>query len=195
MSNMTPKRQRFIEEYLVDLNATAAAIRAGYSAKTAKTQACEMLAIPEVAAAVKAAQDARSKRTEITQDMVLQEFWAIATADPNELVQFRRKACQHCHPEGDATEEPNPDCDQCGGEGQGSVFVEDTRRLTGAARKLYAGVKVTKEGLEVKMHDKLGALTQVGRHLGMFTDGMRHTGADGGPIETVTRIELVGPPE
>ena len=67
----TPKQLRFIEEYLIDLNATQAAIRAGYSKKTAKDIGCENLAKPNIAAAIQAGMDKRSERTEITQDYVL----------------------------------------------------------------------------------------------------------------------------
>lgn len=68
---LTAKQQRFVEEYLVDLNGTQAAIRAGYSPKTANEQAARLLAHVSVAAAVQAAMDKRSERTEITADYVL----------------------------------------------------------------------------------------------------------------------------
>ena len=69
--SMTPKQQRFVSEYLIDLNATQAAIRAGYSEKTAYSIGQENLKKPEVAKAVIAAQAERFERTEITQDYVL----------------------------------------------------------------------------------------------------------------------------
>lgn len=68
---LTPRERRFIDEYLVDLNGTQAAIRAGYSKRRARQTAWELLEKPEVAAAIAAAQAARSKRTQITQDWVL----------------------------------------------------------------------------------------------------------------------------
>jgi phage terminase small subunit len=68
---MTPKQEAFVREYLVDLNATQAAIRAGYSAKTARQTAAEYLAKPDIAAAVQKAMDERAERTEITADYVL----------------------------------------------------------------------------------------------------------------------------
>ena len=71
---MTPKQERFVEEYLVDLNATQAAVRAGYSEKTAQMIGSENLSKPMIAAAVAAAQAERSERTEITQDYVLSEI-------------------------------------------------------------------------------------------------------------------------
>ena len=68
---MTPKQERFVAEYLVDLNATQAAIRAGYSKKTAQMIGSENLSKPMIAAAVATAQAKRSERVEITQDYVL----------------------------------------------------------------------------------------------------------------------------
>ena len=69
--SMTPKQQRFVEEYLVSLNATQAAIRAGYAKSGASVEGARLLANAKVAAAVAAAQAERSKRTEVTQDYVL----------------------------------------------------------------------------------------------------------------------------
>jgi hypothetical protein len=68
---MTPRQRRFVDEYLVDLNATQAAIRAGYSTHTAEQQGPRLLGNAEIAQAVGAAQQARSERVQITQDDVL----------------------------------------------------------------------------------------------------------------------------
>jgi phage terminase small subunit len=76
---MTPKQQLFVCEYLVDLNATQAAIRAGYSAKTARSIGSELLTNPDIAAAVQAAADKRSAKAEITAQAVLQNIQRIAT--------------------------------------------------------------------------------------------------------------------
>lgn len=217
------RQLRFVEEYLVDLNATQAAIRAGYSEKTAYSIGQRLLKDVEVAAAIAKAQAARSEKTEITAERVLQELWDIATADPNELVQFRRGACSSCWSiEEDEIEDeleeqahggalrrsraaglamlqggikdPNPDCEVCGGEGTGRAYIPDTRTLEGKARKLYAGVKVTKEGVEVKMHDRAAALVHVGKHLGMFTDklDLNVTGSLASDIEEARRRVRTG---
>ncbi len=69
--SLTAKQERFVAEYLVDLNATQAAIRAGYSEKSATAEGSRLLVNTKVAAAVAAAQAKRSERTEITQDYVL----------------------------------------------------------------------------------------------------------------------------
>jgi phage terminase small subunit len=79
---LTPKQARFVEEYLVDLNATQAAIRAGYSAATAYSIGHECLKKPEIAAALRDARRERARRLELTADDVLLELWLIAvTAD------------------------------------------------------------------------------------------------------------------
>lgn len=81
MSGLTAKQQRFVQEYMVDLNATQAAIRAGYSKKTAGQVGFENLRKPEIQKAIEAGQKARSKRTGITADAVLTELGRIAFAN------------------------------------------------------------------------------------------------------------------
>lgn len=78
MAKLTAKQKTFVEEYLVDLNATQAAIRAGYSAKTANEQGSRLLANVKVREAVQEAMDKRSVRTEITADNVLHEIAKLA---------------------------------------------------------------------------------------------------------------------
>lgn len=75
---MNAKRRRFVEEYLVDLNATQAAIRAGYSAKTAKSTGQRLLTFDDVREAIKNAQAERSKRTELTMDYVIDGLQEVA---------------------------------------------------------------------------------------------------------------------
>ena len=72
MANLTPKQQRFVEEYLIDLNATQAAIRAGYSEKTAQEIGSENLSKPMVAKAIAEAQEKLSNKTQVTVEMVVQ---------------------------------------------------------------------------------------------------------------------------
>jgi phage terminase small subunit len=74
MSELTPKQQRFVEEYLTDLNATKAAERAGYSKKTANPQASRLLANVNVQEAITNAKNKRSERTEIDQDWVINKL-------------------------------------------------------------------------------------------------------------------------
>lgn len=85
-AKLTEKQQRFVEEYLIDLNATQAAIRAGYSAKTADQQGSRMLANVKVQQAISVAMAERSKRTGINQDRVVLELARIAFVKMTDLV-------------------------------------------------------------------------------------------------------------
>lgn len=222
---LTAKQQRFVEEYLIDLNATQAAIRAGYAAKHAESQAYQLLQKTPVQAKIAEAREKLSERTEITQEMVLKRLWAVATANPNELMVHRRVCCRHCFGEGhayqwvdeheyercvaaakrdelpppgdeggygfDKTVRPHPKCPVCKGEGYGDVVWGDTRDVSPAALALYAGVKQTKEGFEIKTQDQLAALQMVGRHLGMFNDKLMLQGDKENPLSVLLR-EVAG---
>ena len=85
MDDLTPKQAQFVIEYLIDLNATQAAIRAGYSEDTAHTIGCENLTKPYIFRAIQEQKDARAARTLITADRVLQEIGKIAMCDPSTL--------------------------------------------------------------------------------------------------------------
>lgn len=204
---LTPKQAAFVAEYLIDLNATQAATRAGYSARTANEQGARLLANASVQAAIQAKQTARAERLDITADDLVKQNWLIATADPNELIQFRRACCRCCYGEGfryqftpaelirtrrkweaeqtknskeefdvqggegfDPRKPPRDDCPECHGQGDGEVFVHDTRKLSPAARLLYAGVKQTKDGIEIKMHSQDGARSEIARLLGFYKE-------------------------
>lgn len=208
---LSPKQQRFVAEYLVDLNATQAAIRAGYSAKTASSIGQENLTKPEIAAAVAAGQATVARKLGISAERVVDEAWQIVIADPRELVEHHIGSCRHCwgcgfkfqrtaaemerdrgahdravakaaqdsRPEPaafdeqggmgfNAHREPNPECPECFGDGVGRTRINDTRRLSPSAAALYAGVKQTRDGFEVRMHDKLGAAEKLFRHLDLY---------------------------
>lgn len=97
---LTPRVQRFVDEYLVDMNGKQAAIRAGYSARTATEQAYDLLRKPHVWAAITEARKAQQERTQIDADRVVLEAWRIATADARELVQVKVGCCRYCWGEG-----------------------------------------------------------------------------------------------
>jgi phage terminase small subunit len=177
--SLTARQQRFVDEYLIDLNATQAAIRSGYSARTAADIGRQLLRKTPVAEQIQSAQARRSERVRIDADDVLRRWVEIANADPNDLIQYRRGCCPDCW--GDMTEEgrdrePNPLCAHCGGEGHGRVYLADTRKLTGTAKKLYAGVQLGKDGIKVNMRDQDAALINIARHLGMFNDKLELSG-------------------
>lgn len=200
---LTPKQQRFVQEYLVDLNGAQAAIRAGYSVHTAKQIATENLSKPYLQAAIAEARKQQQERTQITADAMLQQAWLIATADARELVETRVACCRHCWgenfryqrtvsemnsdreqwaTEGKAPEEfdeqggigfnphrpPHPDCTACVGDGHAREVIKDSRYLSPAAVQLYAGVKRTKDGLQVLTHNKEAFAEKLWKHLGMY---------------------------
>jgi len=179
---LTVKQKRFIEEYLTDLNATQASIRAGYSKRTARQQGALNMANAAIGAAIAEAMEKRSERTGVTADAVLARFWDIATADPNEIVSVRLSRCGSCYGEDSDEREPRRDCEVCGGEGVPVVVITDTKSLKGAALRLYAGAKTTKFGVEVKLHDQMKALESVARHLGMFNDKITLKGDAENPL-------------
>ncbi len=161
---MTPKQASFVAEYLVDLNATQAAIRAGYSPKTAGQIGDENLKKPEIAAALQEAMKAREQRTEITQDRVLRELARIGFADIRKVVKWG---------EGTALVDPET----------GSTVVVNDVALIGSeaidedTALAISEISQTAQGLKIKMHDKKGALVDIGRHLGMFLDRTEISGS------------------
>lgn len=168
---LTDKQRRFVDEYLVDLNATQAAIRAGYSAKTAGQTAHEYLRKPEIAEAIRDAQERLSQRTEITQDMVLRELAKIGFSDIRKVVRWGRTELKVADAEeGGATEVHH---------GLALIGADEIDDDTAAA---ISEISEGREGLKVKFHDKKGALVDIGRHLGMFKDRIEHSGPNGGPI-------------
>ncbi|MCG4261358.1 terminase small subunit [Acetobacter senegalensis] len=159
MAGLNDKQRRFVEEYLVDLNATQAAIRAGYSEKTASEQGARLLVNVKVADAISEAQSRRSKRTQITQDRVLQEFAKIGFSDIRSLF----------------TEGGNlrslSDLDADAAAALSSVEVVTKNLGDGEVEYVH----------KIKLWDKVGSLTQIGRHLGMFVDKTE--------VRTVKKIE------
>lgn len=97
---LTPKQERFVQEYLVDLNATQAAIRAGYSEKTARQVGAENLSKPYIQVEIAKARQQQQERTQITADKVLREAWNQVTADARELTQLHLDCCRYCYGEG-----------------------------------------------------------------------------------------------
>ncbi|MGK9173247.1 terminase small subunit [Yokenella regensburgei] len=93
---LTAQQRLFVAEYLKDRNATQAAIRAGYSKKTANEQGARLLAKVSVAQAIAQQQKASIERTLGSADEVLAQMWQLATFDANQLSQYRRGACRYC---------------------------------------------------------------------------------------------------
>ena len=137
---MTKKQKRFVEEYLIDLNATQAAIRAGYSPATAKEIGCENLTKPNISEAIAKAMAERSRRTGISQDRVLAELAKIGFAKITDVVDPETAKVRE-----DASEDDLA-CIQ-------SVKIKPNE--FGTER-------------EVKLYDKRAALVDLGKHLGLF---------------------------
>jgi len=97
---LTELQKRFVLEYLVDLNATGAAKRAGYSPRSAHMAGHDALKNPDIALAIQKAIDARAERTKMTADNALRILWDRATADPRELVEVKVGNCRHCNGDG-----------------------------------------------------------------------------------------------
>jgi hypothetical protein len=93
---LTAQQRLFVAEYLKDNNATQAAIRAGYSKKTAQEQSSRLLSNVMVAQAIAQQQKASIARTLGSADEVLAQMWQLATFDANQLSQYRRGACRYC---------------------------------------------------------------------------------------------------
>jgi phage terminase small subunit len=193
------KVQRFIDEYLIDFNGSAAYKRAGYAAtgNSAEVNARRLLRNAQVSLEIARRQAKSAEKLEISREEALQEAWNIVKADANELIEYRRFSCVECFNDGKPERRaPNPGCTACHGEGKPDVLVKDTRNLSPQAKALYAGVKITKDGLEVKMHSKLDALEKVFKHLGLYAADKPappnvHVGVSvGGALHEMTDDEL-----
>lgn len=150
---MTKKQKLFVEEYLVDLNATQAAIRAGYSPDTAKAIGSENLTKPDIRAHIDKAMAERSKRTGVNADRVVMELAKIAFINAVDVINAE-----------DATLKDD-------------AAPEDTAAIQSVKVKTFP----TKDGegveREIKMADKIKALELLGKHLGMFKDRVELSGS------------------
>lgn len=166
MAKLTPARQRFADEYLVDLNATRA-YKAAYpkvkNDETARANASRMLTNANVDAYIKKRMAERSQRTEIKQDRVLQELANIAFSNGAMFAKVVERPAVD-----PLTQQPIRDA-----EGKPILYqrveLTPTDKLSPDQRAAIAGIKETKFGIAVESCDKLKALELLGRHLGMFT--------------------------
>lgn len=149
---LTPKQQRFVEEYLIDLNATQAAVRAGYSEKTSEVIGHQLLKKTLVAEAVAQAQAERSERTEVTADNVVRELARIGFEDMGVYAKW------------------GPD---------GVSLVESSEVDTKPVAEVKETHSKYGSSISFKLHDKVAALEKLGKHLGIFIDRaeIEHKGA------------------
>ena len=142
---LTKKQQLFVDEYLIDLNATQAAIRAGYSVDSARDIGCENLTKPNIQAAIAKAMAERSKRTGVNQDRVVLELAKIALVKMTDVVDSHGRIK-------DGASEDDLACIE-------SVKYKQSESETGSSVER-----------EVKISPKMKALELLGRHLGMWND-------------------------
>lgn len=142
---LSEQRQRFVDEYLIDLNGTQAAIRAGYSPKTAQEQSSRLLSNVMVQEAISKAMAERSKRTGVNQDRVVLELAKLAFVKMTDIVDSNGKIRE------DATDD-DLSCIE-------SVKYKHSDTDTG-----YSVER------EVKIASKMKALELLGKHLGMWND-------------------------
>lgn len=161
-AGLTAKNRMFAHEYIIDLNAQAAAIRAGYSEKTAGAIGFELLNKPEVAALIEELKAARAERCEISADRVLNELAKIGFSDIRKAVKWRSQLL---------TSVQDPDTGEAAGVYTNTVELVNSSELDDETAAAISSVSQTDKGaLKITFHDKKGALEQIGRHLGMFND-------------------------
>lgn len=165
MMALTDKQELFAKEYLVDLNATQAAIRAGYSENTARFIGAENLTKPNIQERIQELMDERSKRVEITADMVLREYAKLGFSNITDYlkVSVRQRPVLIETAEGTTTIMDDV---------QG-VDLFDTDTIDSEKMRAVAEIKQTRDGIALKLHDKKGALDSIARHLGMFNDSLK----------------------
>lgn len=161
---LTAKQKRFCEEYIVDLNGTQAAIRAGYSPHTANEQAVRLLAKVSSQEYIQELKQARSARTEITADRVLQELASVAFAKIDDFIRVEQVTRTEDLGE---DEKGNPITATTTYK---AVEIFETDKVDQAKMPAIASIKQGRDGIELKTHDKIKSLELLGRHLGMWND-------------------------
>lgn len=148
---MTKNQKIFVDEYLVDLNATRAYKKAYPNIKSDETAAVngsKLLRNTKVAAEIEKRMKDREKRTEVTQDKVVKELARLAFTDRTSIVKVA----------------------------SGSLKIKSFDELTEDQKACISGAKETKFGIEVTFYNKEKALEMLGRHLGLFNDKLEIKG-------------------
>lgn len=163
-NKLTPKQRRFIDEYLIDLNATQAAIRAGYSEKTAYSIGLQNLKKLELQAEIQKRRNRLQNKLEITQERVLQELAAIAFANGADYAKVVNSGLLP------------------------TVEMIPTEELPPEKLPAIAGIKANQYGVEVKLHDKVKALELLGKYLGTFDGGPAQEQTENNLFEAIDSI-------
>lgn len=181
VTKLTDKQKKFVDEYLIDLNATQAAIRAGYSAKTAFTIGNENLRKPYIQACIQKRQSKLQESTEITQERVLMELASIAFVNGTDFAKLVNKPIKD-----------NEGYNVLNSDGSVKMYADvdfkDTDSLSEDKKKAIASIELGKYGICVKSYDKIKALELIGKHIGMFKDADKPNGD-----ENATGIVMLPP--
>lgn len=174
-AKLTPRQAAFVQEYLIDNNGLQAALRAGYAEYSSGSPAAGLLKNPNIIRAIEIARAQRASRTKMTQDSVLHEMSLLSHSCLEHYI---------ITDDGQVTLAP--------GAPQGAMAAIQSIKKKTRVRTDRETHEVTKEyDVEIRLWDKPGTLKLMGRHTGLFPDRVEHTGKDGGPIETVTKVESV----
>jgi phage terminase small subunit len=174
VKGLNAKQARFVDEYLIDLNATQAAIRAGYASANADVTGPRLLGNVGIAAAIAEGQKRLAEKAGVTAEKIVAELAKLGFSNMQDYV--------------GVTADGSPFVDLSAVDRDkwaavGEITVDHINKREGDETKAVERVKF-------KLADKRAALVDLGKHLGMFTDKVQHSGAGGGPIQ-FTRIELV----
>ena len=154
--SLTDKQERFCLEYVKDLNATRAAIDAGYSERTANAAASRLLTNVKVQTKIKALQKARAEKLEVDAEWVLQRL----------LIQVESNVL-------DAFEAAN----------NKGLTLEDLKALPREVQMCIKKIKQTRDGIEIQFEDRQKALEMIGRHIGFFeADNRRVIDFENSPV-------------
>lgn len=167
---LSDKQAKFVKEYLIDLNATQAAIRAGYSGKTAYSIGWENLKKPEIQEAITKYREFLQKDTDVTPEKIIAEYAKLAFADPQQFYA------------GDGSLIPIPELPKhvaAALQGFEVNEISDGERILGHTKK-------------ITWHNKKSALDSLARINGMFVEKKEITGKDGAPIQVEQKTDITG---
>lgn len=157
-SDLTDKQEIFCLEYLKDLNGKQAAIRAGYSEKTAQEHSSRMLTNVKVQARIQGLKEKRAERCEITADMILNELAAIGFSKITDYLKVEDIEDEETEDEeGNSTKKTLR-----------VVTIFKTDEVDAKKSLAISEIRQTKEGISLKVHDKIKALELIGKHIGFF---------------------------
>lgn len=136
-AELSDRQAVFVDEYFQDLNATQAAIRAGYSEKSARVTGQKLMRNPRVKEVIQERRRARAERLRISADRILAELAVIAFSDiSNYVTAF-----------------------------DGTVLINDLKTVPPHLRAAIAKVSSSKEGVSIQLHSKESALVKLARHV------------------------------